>query len=80
MSAGGYHHHVGTNTWAGPGATPPREDEARLLEWTLELPDENSLAEAERSLADSGYMAERTDADVVTQDPWGTRIRLRVPT
>ena len=39
LSAGGYHHHLGTNTWAGPNARPPAPDEARLLEWTIELPD-----------------------------------------
>jgi len=36
MSAGGYHHHLAVNTWSpGPAA---RDDEARLLEWTLHVP------------------------------------------
>jgi catechol 2,3-dioxygenase len=36
MSAGGYHHHLGTNVWsAGPG---PSRDEAQLLEWELLVP------------------------------------------
>lgn len=36
LSAGGYHHHLGVNTWSpGPAA---REDEARLIEWTLHVP------------------------------------------
>jgi len=32
LSAGGYHHHLGTNTWAGDGAIPPGEGDARLVE------------------------------------------------
>ena len=39
LGAGGYHHHVGVNTWAGAGAQPAGPDDARLLEWTLALPD-----------------------------------------
>ncbi|HEX2190176.1 MAG TPA: VOC family protein [Longimicrobiaceae bacterium] len=79
LGAGGYHHHLGTNTWAGPGARPPEAGDARLLEWTVELPDAESVAAASRSLADAGYPAERTpDGEVVAQDPWGTRVRLRI--
>lgn len=79
LGAGGYHHHLGTNTWAGPAAHPPRDDDARLLEWTIELPDAASVAAAGRSLADSGHPPEReADGEVVARDPWGTRLRLRV--
>ena len=37
LAAGGYHHHLGLNTWAR-GASSPSEDEAQLLEWQLVLP------------------------------------------
>lgn len=82
LSAGGYHHHLGTNTWAGPGAAPPAAGDARLLEWTIELPDPASVAAAAESLSRAGHPAEReSDAlgsvDLVTKDPWGTQIRLR---
>jgi catechol 2,3-dioxygenase len=75
LGAGGYHHHVGANTWAGPAARPAGDDDARLLEWTIEL----SVAE---SLARGGYAAEREGgaddaAEVATRDPWGTAVRLR---
>lgn len=74
FSAGGYHHHLGTNTWSrGPSA---REDEARLLEWQLVLPDAGSVRAAERSLREGGYSAAAGDTDVVTRDPWGTVVRL----
>jgi catechol 2,3-dioxygenase len=79
MGAGGYPHHLGTNTWAGPVARPSEGGEARLLEWTIELPDAESLESVRAQLEQSDHPAERQGAgDVVTRDPWGTRIRLCV--
>lgn len=82
LGAGGYHHHVGVNTWAGSGAMPPSEDDARLLEWTIELSDGASVAAVAGSLAAAGHPVERDDGgtasdDFVTRDPWGTQIRVR---
>jgi catechol 2,3-dioxygenase len=78
FAAGGYHHHLGTNTWAGADVIPPAEDEARLLEWCLELPDAESLAATARSLERAGFAARRAGAaaEVTTRDPWGTALRL----
>ena len=53
LSAGGYHHHLGTNTWAA-GAPPPTEDDARLLEWEMVLPDAASVAAAAASVETAG--------------------------
>ncbi len=81
LAAGGYHHHLGTNTWAGADAVPSAPGDARLLEWTIELPDHASLALLEESLGRAGYAAERdasNGSELVTHDPWGTRIRVRV--
>jgi catechol 2,3-dioxygenase len=78
LSAGGYHHHLGLNTWAA-GAPPAGEADAKLLEWTIELPDAESVAAAGDSLGAAGFVAERSgDGAVVTRDPWGTQLRLRV--
>lgn len=78
LGAGGYHHHLGTNTWAGAGARPSEGGVAQLLEWTIELPDGASVAAVGRSLADAGYPSERAaDGAIVTRDPWGTAIRIR---
>jgi catechol 2,3-dioxygenase len=79
MSAGGYHHHLGTNTWAGPGARASDDGDARLLEWTIELPDAAGVQEVARSLADAGYPAEAAaEGGITTRDPWGTGLRLRI--
>jgi catechol 2,3-dioxygenase len=76
MSAGGYHHHLGTNTWAA-GAPPASEDDARLLEWEMVLPDAASVAEAGASVERVGGTVERvTDGSVLARDPWGTAVRL----
>lgn len=78
LSAGGYHHHLGLNTWAA-GAAPAGDAGARLIEWTLELPEAASVAAAAESLEAAGHPAERSaDGEVVTRDPWGTQLRVRV--
>lgn len=74
LAAGGYHHHLGTNTWAGSGAAPAAENDARLLGWTLELPDERSVSAVAASLQERGYSNEWREGSLVTSDPWGTRL------
>lgn len=77
LAAGGYHHHLGTNTWAGPAATTPRDDEAQLLAWTIELPDTAALAALRQSLEQEGYATTAEDVTTLeTADPWGTRLRV----
>lgn len=83
LAAGGYHHHLGTNIWAGPAARPPDENMAQLLEWTLVLPDRAGLEGAAESLARAGHPVERDaggagEESLRIKDPWGTPIRLRL--
>jgi catechol 2,3-dioxygenase len=74
LAAGGYHHHLGTNTWsAGPAAG---DDEARLLEWQLVLPSPADTTQAADSLARSGFETTADGGSWITADPWGTRLRL----
>jgi catechol 2,3-dioxygenase len=75
MSAGGYHHHLGTNTWAA-GAPVATEEDARLLEWTLQLPEPADVEAAARSLTTSGYLVRHDPGGAVAADPWGTNVRL----
>ena len=78
LAAGGYHHHLGTNLWAGAGAQPAAPDAPQLLEWSLELPSAEDVELVARSLRGSGYHVDHSDAQVFTRDPWGTALRLRV--
>lgn len=77
MSAGGYHHHLGTNIWAGAGATPPTADEAGLIEWTLVVPTAADVAAVGANVAAAGFAVSRDGGDVLTTDPWGTGLRVR---
>ena len=75
MSAGGYHHHVGTNTWAA-GAPLSTGDDARLLEWEMVVPTLSDVNAAADSLGDAGYEVVRGGPSVSARDPWGTQLRL----
>jgi len=78
MSAGGYHHHLAVNTWAGSGATAPSADAAQLLEWTIELQGPEEVARAVASLDRAGFNAAPSDeGSFILRDPWGTPLRLR---
>ena len=77
MSAGGYHHHLGTNTWAR-GAPSAGVQDARLLEWRLHLGAAAAVADAAASLGGGGVAIERDGNDVLVSDPWGTRLRIAV--
>ena len=74
LAAGGYHHHLGTNTWAR-GASAPTPDEAQLLEWTIVVPTHSDV-ETLRASAASIAAAQQGD-DLVLRDPWGTTVRVR---
>ncbi|HEU0053438.1 MAG TPA: VOC family protein [Longimicrobium sp.] len=76
LSAGGYHHHLGLNTWAGPGAVPARDDDARLLEWEIVLPTSDDGERAAASLAAAGAEVGRAARGWTAADPWGTALRL----
>jgi catechol 2,3-dioxygenase len=76
FSAGGYHHHLGTNIWSpGPSA---RADEARLLEWELVVPERRQASDVAQRLRAGGYIVDEDDAPdgVRTSDPWGTRVSI----
>jgi catechol 2,3-dioxygenase len=74
FSAGGYHHHLGTNTW-GTGEHPP-DDTARLLLWQMILPDEGSAAAVAVSLREAGHPVQETAGGWLTTDPWGTTLHI----
>jgi catechol 2,3-dioxygenase len=74
LSARGYHH-LGTNTWAA-GAPLADDDDARLLDWEILLPDEASVAGAAASLERAGHDAERSAGAVVVRDPWRITVRI----
>jgi len=75
MSAGGYHHHVGVNTWA-QGSPVATEDDAKLVDWELRLPDAESIDAAAKSLEDAGFDVTRDANAATARDKWGIQLRL----
>ncbi len=75
LSAGGYHHHVGINTWAAEAAAPTDAD-ARLLEWRLEVPDTATVDAIAGSMRSAGFAVQRRDGQVLSHDSWGTAVRV----
>ncbi len=71
LAAGGYHHHLGMNTWSQGG--PAGAGDARLLDWTVVLPAAADVAAASASLQVVGF---QVDADGRAADPWGTVVRV----
>jgi catechol 2,3-dioxygenase len=75
LAAGGYHHHLGTNTWStGPS---PAADQAQLVEWELIVPSAQDVTDAVRSLESAGYASSPSTAGMTAADPWGTRVHIR---
>lgn len=75
MSAGGYHHHLGTNTWAR-GAPAASDADARLLEWEIIVPTREDAMKAAEHVKTSGYPVKEENGEWILTDPWGTSLRL----
>ena len=75
VSAGGYHHHLGLNTWAA-GSRPAGEGDARLLEWEIVLPTAADVDAALQSLSSAGVAVTKDGGGLVARDPWGTQLRI----
>jgi catechol 2,3-dioxygenase len=69
LAAGGYHHHVGANVWAGRGATPPPPGSAALNHATIVLPDADERDRVAARVADAGQEPEWVDGGVLVRDP-----------
>jgi len=58
LSAGGYHHHLGLNTWESRGGAPPPPGSTGLYHVAIRYPDRRSLADAHRRLEQAGVSLE----------------------
>lgn len=78
LSAGGYHHHVGANTWESAGAPPPPEGTAALRHGTIVLPDAIERDRVLGRLEQVGHAVEQTDDGPRVRDPSGNALVLAV--
>lgn len=81
LSAGGYHHHLGLNTWAGRGAPRPAEGTTGLYHFAILYPDRQTLAAAVRRVLDHGVRLEGASDHGVSEaiylrDPDGNGVEL----
>ncbi|HXQ38654.1 MAG TPA: hypothetical protein VN843_31930, partial [Anaerolineales bacterium] len=76
VSAGGYHHHVGLNTWQGVGAPPA--DALGLRHFTVDLPDQAALDEVIARVEKAQVPANQTGDGLLIYDPSQNVVVLRV--
>jgi catechol 2,3-dioxygenase len=83
LSAGGYHHHIGLNTWAGKGAPPPPEGHTGMYHFAILFPTRKELAKVIKTLIDNNYPIEGVADHGVSEaiylsDPDGNGVELYV--
>jgi catechol 2,3-dioxygenase len=78
LSAGGYHHHLGANTWETAGAPPPPAGSAALRHATILLPSSGERDELVRRLEDAGTQLEDAAEGPLVRDPSGNALVLAV--
>jgi catechol 2,3-dioxygenase len=76
VSAGGYHHHVGLNTWQGEGAPPPPQDAVGLRHFQVLLPSAEALGEVVERLKHKKISIEETAQGALVRDPSGNGVVL----
>jgi catechol 2,3-dioxygenase len=78
LSAGGYHHHIGANTWESAGASPPPAGAAALRHATIVLPDKTEHERVLARLAAHGHELHAGDDGPLVHDPSGNALALSV--
>jgi catechol 2,3-dioxygenase len=81
LSAGGYHHHIGLNTWESLGATPPPPGHTGLYHSAFLFPHRKALADVLKRLTDAGYPLDGASDHGVSEalyltDPDGNGVEL----
>ncbi len=79
VSAGGYHHHLGLNTWQGEGAPPPPADAVGLNYFTVELPTQKALDEVVARVDSADIASNQTEDGLLIYDPSQNGLILTLP-
>lgn len=78
LSAGGYHHHVGANTWESADASSPPAGTAALRHATILLPDDVARDEVVVRVESAGHPLDEWDGAPLVRDPSGNALVLDV--
>ena len=76
VSAGGYHHHLGLNTWAGEGAPAAPQGSRGLRQFEIVLPRGEALAAEVERLREAGFEPAEDEGGTLVTDPSGNRVLL----
>lgn len=76
VAAGGYHHHLGLNTWGTAGAPPPPEGARGLDRYDVIVPGPEEVARIQARAAAAGIPARREGGALLMADPSGNRLRV----
>ncbi|MCX7888381.1 MAG: VOC family protein [Rhodobacteraceae bacterium] len=81
LSAGGYHHHIGLNTWESKGGTPPAPGHTGLYHTAFLYPSRKDLAQVLKRLVEAGWPLEGASDHGVSEaiylrDPDGNGVEL----
>jgi catechol 2,3-dioxygenase len=77
VSAGGYHHHIGLNTWAGVGAPPPPPGAIGLREFVVSLPNARARERVLARLAEAAIPSAEHEGGRLVRDPAHNAILLK---
>jgi catechol 2,3-dioxygenase len=78
VSAGGYHHHIGLNTWAGVGAPPPPSGAIGLRHFVVRLPNTSARDGVIDRVRAAGVEIEERDDGLIVRDPAGNAMLFAV--
>jgi catechol 2,3-dioxygenase len=79
VAAGGYHHHIGLNTWAGVGAPPPPPGAIGLQHFVVVFPDDAARDSVVGRLTKAGIVPEPVEGGLLVLDPAKNAILLQKP-
>jgi catechol 2,3-dioxygenase len=76
LSAGGYHHHLGLNSWASRGAPAAPQGSTGIESFVIRVPDPESRAAVARRLQAAGAAADAEDGILRVRDPWNVEVQV----
>ncbi|WP_054955862.1 VOC family protein [Paenibacillus dakarensis] len=78
LSAGGYHHHIGLNVWAGAGVPNTPWSAAGMSYFTVMLPDKEELEVVKGRIRSAGLVIEERGGDFYVKDPSDIEVRFTI--
>jgi catechol 2,3-dioxygenase len=78
IAAGGYHHHLGLNTWRGEGVPPQPDGVVGLRRWTILLDDAEAVAAVRERVEATGAKVDDRPRGFLARDPWRNAVEIAV--